>query len=191
MEAAAELTARLDAVDPFWNDDARPIFSDEDMRAFAAAGKIEDRLLAIATDDEQPLKRRFAAVEALFQGGWTKWRRRPAGREVAALLAEAIPADQIHNRWGLPGHFVGRSGRDLLSIREGVEDALAPLLDDVRPLSIDGSEAATLNRRAGYRVADLAGYLLATRRGESWTDDLDPEARDAAMQPLRHALGVG
>lgn len=188
MEAAPALTARLDAVDPFWNDDARPIYSDDEIKAFRAS---KDELLAIALDDEQPLRRRFAAVEALFQGGWTKWRRKPDGRAVAAVMADAIRADQIHNRWGLPGHFVGRSGRDLLSIDHGVEDALAPLLDDARPLSIDGSEAATQADLAGYRVADLAGYLLATRRGEDWTDDLDPEVRDAGMQPLRRALGVG
>jgi len=184
------LTDRLDAVDPFWNDDARPIFSDEDMRAFAATDAIEERLLAVATDAEQPLKRRFAAVEALFQGGWTAWRTGDQGPAIAAVLADAIRADKIHNRWGLPGHTVNRSGTDLLSIQDGVEQALTPLLDDDRKLTIDGSEAATLAELASYRIADLAAYLLTTRRGESFTDDPDPAARDAIIERLRHAYGA-
>lgn len=181
-----ELASRLDSVDPFYNDDADHIFSAADMQAFASVDGIEQRLLAVARDGDQPLKRRFAAVEALFQGDWTGWRSGPEGPAIAAVLAEAIRADKIHNRWGLPGHFVGRSGSDLLSIEHGVEDALRPLLDDTRPLSIDGSEAATLADTAGYRVADLAGYLLATKRGETWTDDIDPAVRDASIQRLRH-----
>jgi hypothetical protein len=67
----------------------------------------------------------------------------------------------------LPGHFVGRSGTDLLSIRDGVEEALASLLDDDRPLTIGGGETASLAQAAGYRIADLGGYLLAARRGAS------------------------
>jgi hypothetical protein len=158
-----DLAGRLDAVDPLYNDDADLIFSDADMKAFAAADGIEARLLGIALDEEQPLKRRFAAVEALFQGGWTGWLGGPEGAVVARVMADAIRADKIHNRWGLPDHYVGRSGRDLLSIGQGVEEALAPLLDDERPLIIDGSEAATINEEEGYRVADLASYLLRSR----------------------------
>jgi hypothetical protein len=180
-----ELTSRLDSVDPFYDDDADHIFSDEDMRAFSAIDGIEPRLVAIALDGDQPLERRFAAVEALFQGGWTGWRSGPEGPPIAAVIAEAIRADKIHNRWGLPGHFVGRSAADLLSIEHGVEDALTPLLDDQQPLSIDGSEAATLADTAGYRVSDLAGYLLATKRGETWADDVDPAVRDAGIARLR------
>jgi hypothetical protein len=170
MSAAAPLVEVLDRVDPFWDQDAGPIFSSGDMQALAAISGVEDQLLALATDEKQPLSRRFAAVEALFQGGWTGWRAGEQGPAVARVVADAIHADQIHNRWGLPGHFVGRSGADLLSIEHGVESALAPLLDDEQRLVIDGGETATVADTAGYRIADLAGYLLAVRRGEPWMD---------------------
>lgn len=180
-----ELISRLDSVDPFYDDDGDHIFTDADMGAFSEIDGIEQRLLSIALDGGQPLKRRFAAVEALFQGGWTGWRDGPDGPAIAAVFADAIRADKIHNRWGLPGHFVGRSGADLLSIAHGVEAALAPLLDDPARLTIDGGEAATLADVAGYRVCDLAGYLIASRRGESWPDDVDPTVRDARIESLR------
>jgi hypothetical protein len=179
------LISRLDSVDPLYNDDADHIFSEDDIRALSAIDGVEQQLLTIALDGAQPLERRFAAVEALFQGGWTGWRSGPDGPAIAAVFAEAIRADKIHNRWGVPGHFVGRSSADLLSIEHGVQEALEPLLDDQQPLSIDGSEAATLSDTAGYRVSDLAGYLLATKRGESWTDDVDPAVRDAGIERLR------
>jgi hypothetical protein len=185
MTAPPLLVRTLDSVDPFFNQDAGPIFPPEAIRALAGIDGIEDELLAVATDSAQPLARRFAAVEALFQGGWTEWRDGDQGPVVARVLADAIAADEIHNRWGLPGHSVGRSGADLLSIQDGVEQALEPLLDDKRRLSIDGGETATVADTNAYRVADLAGYLLAQRRGEPWSDDPDPAVRDAEIERLK------
>lgn len=186
MSAPPLVVRTLDGVDPFFNQDAGPIFPPEAIRALAGVDRIEVVLLAIATDPEEPLARRFAAVEALFQGGWTDWRTGEQGPVVAKVLADAIAADGIHNRWGLPGHFVGRSGADLLSIQDGVGEALTPLLDDNRPLSIDGGETATVAHTNAYRIADLAGYLLAQRRGGPWRDDPDPAVRDAEIERLRH-----
>jgi hypothetical protein len=186
MSAPPLLVRTLDSVDPLFNQDAGPIFPPEAMRALAGVDRIEDELLAVVTDSTQPLARRFAAAEALFQGGWTGWRAGEQGPAVAQVLADAIQADAIHNRWGLPGHYVGRSGADLLSIQNGVEQALTPLLDDERPLSIDGGETATVAHTNAYRIADLAGDLLAQRRGEPWRDDPDPAVRDAEIERLRH-----
>ena len=168
----------LDSVKPFWNTDAGPLFPPEAIRALQRIDDVELELLDLAGDDGQPLERRFAAVEALFQGGWTSWRDGERGPAIAEVMADAIGADQLHNRWGVPGHFVGRSGRDLLSIGRGVDEALTPLLDDGRPLAIVGSETATVSEQAGYRISDLAAYLIATHRGEAWADDPDPAVRD-------------
>ena len=164
MEAGV-LVRSLDSVDPFWNDDAREIFPPEAIKLLGSIPDVEQQLLGVATDESEPLARRFAAVEALFQGGWTGWRSGPQGPAIAALMAQALRADAIHNRWGLPGHYVGRSGEDLLSIKDGVEEALTPLLGDDKPITIHGSEAATIAHDAGYRIADLARYLLDEKRG--------------------------
>jgi len=158
------LVRSLDSVDPFWNDDAREIFPPEAIKLLASIPDVEQQLLGIATDEGEPLARRFAAVEALFQGGWTGWRSGPQGPAVAQVLAEAMRADKIHNRWGLPQHYLGRSGADLLSIQDGVEEALTPLLADDKPITIDGSEDATIAHDAGYRIADLARYLIDVKR---------------------------
>src|SRR5919201_5712220 len=166
MDAPALLVRCLDSVDPFWDADGEPIFPPEALRAVASVDDVEHALLGVATDPDEPLARRFAAVEALFQGGWTDWREGEQGPAVAGVMADAMRADRVHNRWGLPGHYLGRSGEDLLSIRDGVEEALTPLLDDERPLNIHGSEAATVAYDSGYRISDLAGYLLAKHRGE-------------------------
>jgi hypothetical protein len=185
MAAADELDRTLESVDPFWDEDGGPIFPPEAIRLLESIPDVEQELLRVATDAEQPPARRFAAVEALFQGGWTSWRSGPEGPAVAGVMADAIRADGIHNRWGLPGHYVGRSGKDLLSIEDGVEEALLPLLDDQKLLTIGGGETATVAHSAGYRVADLAGYLLAERRGEPFGEDWDPAARDRILERLR------
>lgn len=185
MSAPPVLVRTLDSIDPFFDQDAGPVFPPEAIRALAGIDGIEDELLAVASDAEQPIARRFGAAEALFQGGWTGWRDGDRAPVVAQVMADAIAADGIHNRWGLPGHAVGRSGADLLSIGDGVEDALEPLLDDQRRLSIDGGESATVADTHAWRIADLAGYLLAQRRGEAWKDDPDPAVRDAEIERLR------
>jgi hypothetical protein len=167
MEAAGMLVRTLDSVDPFWNDDAREIFPPEAIKLLGSIPDVERRLLDLATDESAPLARRFAAVEALFQGGWTGWRSGPQGAAVAQVLAEAIRVDKIHNRWGLPEHYLGRSGADLLSIKDGVEEALTPLLADDRPITIDGSEDATIAHDKGYTVADLARYLIDEKADKS------------------------
>ena len=84
MAAADELERTLDSVDPFWDEDAGPIFPSEAMRLLEGVPDVEHALLGVATDEQQPLARRFAAVEALFQGGWTSWRSGPRARRSRA-----------------------------------------------------------------------------------------------------------
>ena len=156
----------LDRRDPFLSGPGRPTLSEDELQALAAIADIEEELVAVAADPEQPLPRRFAAASAMFQGGWTDWRDGPAGAAIAAALAAAIREDHSHNRWGLPGVFVGPSGADLLHIDVGVDEALTPLLDDQRELVIEGSEAAARAEREHFRIADLAAYLIAKHRGE-------------------------
>ena len=104
---------------------------------------------------------------------------------MADVLADALSRDHVHNRWGLPGEFTGRFGKQLLALQAEGDAALRRLLDDRRPLEIEGSEAATLNSKAHYRVADLAAWLLASAHGEAWRNDPDPGVRDAEIARLK------
>ena len=181
-----QLLSVLDAADPAGAGPDGPLFDERSLAALAAIPSAEQKLLALARDERETPARRFAAAEALAEGAWEGWRSTGEGRAaVARALVEAMAGDRSHNRWGLPGAFVGPFGRRLLSLGEGAEAALLPLLDDARPLSIEGSEAATINSRAGYRVADLAAWLLASSRGLAWRDDPDPRARDEEIARVR------
>lgn len=105
------------------------------------------------------------------------------------MLAQGLAHDTVHNRWGVPGQFVGPTGQLLVRLRGGVRQALEPLLDDRRALDIVGSQGATLQRAHGYRICDLAGYLLAQHEQRDWQDSPEPAARDASNAALRNAPG--
>lgn len=178
--------AVLDQVDPFWHETFEPMFSEPQMKAIAELPDPAQALRAVIVDDRAPLGRRYAAVEAAAQGGWTAWMQAEAdARVVASVLAQGLAQDRLHNRWGLPGSFVGATGRILVGLRAGVREALAPLLSDCRLLEIIGSQEATLQRAHGYRICDLAGYLLAQHEHVPWEDAPDPAARDRNLERLR------
>lgn len=184
-----ELATLLDAVDPFTNVVIAPLFDARRLEELRAIPDVKDELVAVVNDESAPLARRIAAAQALLEGGWGASLAAEQSAAVASVLAAAIAHDTLHNRWGLPGYTVGPVGTLLLSLPPAsVEQALRPLLTDDRELVIDGSEEATIARAARYRVADLAGYLIAVRRGLSWRDDLDPTVRDGEIERVRAAL---
>ena len=80
MAAADELERTLDSVDPFWDEDAGPIFPSEAMRLLEGVPDVEQALLRVATDEQQPLARRFAAVEASSRAVGRAGAQRPGGR---------------------------------------------------------------------------------------------------------------
>jgi len=187
MIADPELLAALDRVDAFRQDTSEPVFDDADLQAVAGSPEKVHALIVIAADQRGPLARRYAAAEAIAQSGHieTLASDAEAARAVATMLAEAMTRDEIHNRWGLPGHFVGGTGKLLLALRPGLREALLPLLGDERPLVIIGSEAATLNHSHRYCIRDLASYLLAVEQGVPWQDEPDPAVRDRNIERLR------
>jgi hypothetical protein len=179
-------TAILDRVDAFWYDTSGPVLDDAAMKSLASLADPAGTLVAVVTSPDAPLARRYVAIEALIQGGWSDWtKREDVARTAANVLAEAMPKDRMHNRWGLPGHFVGPTGKILLRLSAGVRDALVPLLDDCRPLEIIGSQEATLQAKHKYRVCDLAGYLLAQYEKKAWKDAPDAATRDQNREKLR------
>ena len=149
----------LDAVDPYLSPDAGPVFPESrlaELRAHAA------ELAAVVRDEREEPARRFAAALALLECGSPGLRRPETAATAAQVLAAAIPRDRVHNRWGLPGAFVGPLGRELLAL-PGADAALEALLDDETELRIDGGEPATVQEHQRYRVADLARWLLDQR----------------------------
>ncbi|NUN14559.1 MAG: hypothetical protein HUU55_13095 [Myxococcales bacterium] len=189
QDELATIYAVVDQVDPFWNDDGRQLFDEAAMRALANMGNPELALLQVATSGNTSLRRRFGAVEALFQGQWTQFRHDPLmASAVAHVMAAAIADDGIHNRWGLPGHFVGRTGKHLLSLPHGIITALSPLLDNNKLLEIVGSETATTQTVSKYRVADLAAYLLSIHLNLPWVDSPKTMDRDRQIAELKKNL---
>ena len=180
--------AVLDQVDAFSYLAADPLFSDAQLHTLAGLSDPGQALRGVVTDPAAPLARRYAAVEAAVQGNWAGWMQQDADARVAAsVLAQGMVQDQIHNRWGVPGQFVGPTGKILVGLRAGVREALAPLLSNQRPLEIMGSQGATLSRANRYRICDVAGYLLAEHEHATWQDSADPAVRDQSNAGLRSA----
>lgn len=179
----------LDRVNPFLAPADEPPFDEQAVLELSEVLGVEEMLLRVARDREAPSARRYAATEALLLEQFSSWRGSPSDcRTVALALAEAMRDDHSHNRWGLPGQFTGRLGEQLLSLSDGVFDALVPLLDEHVELRIEGSEAATLSSEAHYRIADLAAYLLSCYRGVLWDAPSDVVRRDEYIATLRGKL---
>jgi hypothetical protein len=185
----AGVLAVLDRADPFSAVAEESPFDAADLDELAAIPDAEQTLVELAGDAAATTARRYAAAQALLCGPFETWRSSPAGQtQVAAALGAGLRDDRTHNRWGLPGHFTGRPGDELLSLEHGVEDALAPLLDDDRRLQIIGSEEATLADDAGFRIADLAAYLLSSYRGTDWAAPASTRKRDKDIKRLKSSL---
>jgi hypothetical protein len=163
-----------------------PLFDEASLKELAHIPSVESKLLAIVHDHDAVPDRQFVAAEGLFEAGLNSWQAKLEDRRaIAGVLADALARDRVHNRWGLPGEFTGRFGKQFAPLRAEGDAALRRLLDDNRPLIIEGSEAATLNSKAHYRVADLAAWLLASTHGIPWRNDSDPGVRDAEIARLR------
>src|SRR5262245_51381663 len=69
-------TAILDHVDPFWYDTTEPVLDEAAMKSLASLADPAGTLLGVVTSADAPLGRRYVAIEALVQGGWTDWMKR-------------------------------------------------------------------------------------------------------------------
>ena len=187
--ADSNLTSILSRINPAGPGPDAPLFSTADMQRLASLPSSENQLLSLVRDNNSEQATRFLAAEALVEGNWKEWRIQSADRAaVARVLAEALANDASHNRWGLPGSFVGPFSKRLLSLGTEAEAALVRLLGDSRPLNIEGSEAATLNSQFHFRVSDLASWLIATARQTPWQPSQVPSERDAATIALRNRI---
>lgn len=181
-----DVLALLDRSDPFRALADAPALDAGTVGELAAIDGAEAQLVDIAGDPSASPARRYAAAEALLEGRLDGWRSsRGSVSAVASALAVALREDTSHNRWGLPGHFAGRLGKQLVALPSGVEEALGPLLDDDAPLIVEGSEPSTINELARYRIGDLAGYLLSLHRGDPWDAPAEPAKRKGFVARLK------
>jgi len=166
-----------------------PLFAAGEMAKLTALPSAEADLLELVRDANCDPATRFIAAEGLVESSLTAWRNKAENRrDVADVLAKAMADDQSHNRWGLPGSFLGPFGKRLLSLGAEAESALVPLLSDGRLLNIEGSEAATLNSQFKFRVSDLAGWLIASSFHLPWPPEGTSAERDAAIAELRSRM---
>jgi hypothetical protein len=171
MNEPTELMAMLDRAAALDATDWSEVLSAHDLEDLTRVPDVEQALVEIVKRREEPSRRRRVAVEALALGPWTRWRDQVTSRAAAQVLAEALATDVSHNRWGLPGAFLGRAGQILCDLPEGVVESLQPLLDDRRPLTIYGSEAATEQHLQQFRICDLAAFIIACHLRRPWVDD--------------------
>jgi hypothetical protein len=166
------LFMRLDAAsaDGLWNEEAGP-----------------EALLSLSLDESADVEARFLASEILFE-------RRPdfppdeARRTLGRVYAAALRLAELGNPWGLPGEREGPSGQHLRKIGYPAAEALVDLLGDEREVRYAGSSEATYGNSFGYRVKDIAAFLLSRILGLPYVVKESPEARDKEISKLRIAV---
>jgi hypothetical protein len=186
--ADSQLMSIIGGINPAGPGPDAPLFTTAEMAKLAAVPSSEQTLLQLVREPPNETTR-FIAAEALVEGNWSGWRNDAANRRaVANALTNAMANDRSHNRWGLPGSFVGPFGKCLLSLGTEAQVELAAMLSDSRPLNIEGSEAATLNSQGKFRVSDLAAWLIASARQIPWKPALSLSERDAQIGELRNHI---
>lgn len=163
-----------------------PMFDGVALARLSRIPNVERYLVALASDPGADDTLRFVAANALFERSWKSWMESTESRAaIARVMTTAMQHDRLHNRWGLPGAFVGLYGSRLLSLGDVARSPLREALNDSRLLNIAGSEAHTDQILGRFRVADLAGWLLSKLLGQAWPDSDDPATRDEAIRRLR------
>jgi hypothetical protein len=143
-----------------------------------------DEFVRIAnSSDVDPLVR-VLAHEALVDQG------HPPDEHLAEAYCDLLPGRVAHNHWGMPGEYLERLGRTTVALGRGALPCLSRLLDDRRPLGYHGSEEPTLSAAMGYRVCDLAAYLISEITGRHFENARDPEERDKVIAELSKAGGT-
>jgi len=153
-------------------------------------GAARAALTKLALDPARTALVRFLAAEVLFAKapGYPPAAARPALAPVyAQALARGFAGSA--NPWGLPGDEGAATARHVVALGGAALPALLDLLDDNTSMSYHGSREATAGNRYRYRVKDVAAALIAAIRGDAWPVDLDPAARDRAIEALRERIG--
>ena len=126
----------------------------------------------------------FLALEAIREAATEAYESLP-GRERAGIYVDALTSNVFYNAWGVPGYHLTETSRALIGLGENAVAALTPLLSDLRPAPLSGSEDATTSTMYRNRVCDYAWVLINEIRGRAYQYSQDPEERDRAIEELR------
>jgi hypothetical protein len=154
--------------------------------AFAAAafdGDVEAAILAA------PDASRFLLLMLLLRDAPDRAAGLPATAR-ATILAGALATLTFLNDFGTLGDdaWDGPAAQALLAAGPPAAPTLRPLLDDVRPAPLFGSETATVSDRERYRRCDFAYRYLRLVRGERPEWNPDPAARDRHLAQARATI---
>jgi hypothetical protein len=111
----------------------------------------------------------------------------------AAVLAEALAHQRFLNDFGYldpGGSCDGPAGRALRATGSAALPVLAPVLVDLGPAPLLGSEEATLSHLYGYRRCDFAYRYAMLALGEEPPFQSDPVRRDQDLRTLRDRLAA-
>lgn len=147
-------------------------------------GRDRSDLAQIASAPAVDPRLRVLAAELLADAG------QPPQASLAEVYVKTLPDGFAHNLWGMPGEYVERLGERLLGFGKAAVPSLVPLLDDHRRLAYFGSEEPTLNEKMGFRVSDLAAYLICRLTNRPYVTAPDLRSRDVAIGRLKRALST-
>ena len=161
--------------------------SDVEVDALWREPHAAEALAALVADTGADPEARFLAAEILSrkQPGY------PSPSESALLApvyADALRHAELANIWGMPGELDGPAGQHLVALGAGAAVALAPLLNDARPVIYGGSEEATIGNSYQYRVKDFAAFFIHRIGGSPYSLRKPPRERDAEIERLRTSL---
>ncbi len=147
-----------------------------------------DGFTAVIADPSADTHARFLAAEVVYHVRAALPETSPP--DLLAVAYAAALADNFTgsaNPWGLP-ETLGEVSLHVLELGQAATPHFLPLLDDDTPLSYAGSEEATIGNRYGYRVKDVAAFLLSRVEMASYGVVVDAEERDRRIDALRARL---
>ena len=109
----------------------------------------------------------------------------------ASILCAALATQRHLNDWGYldpAGSHDGEAAQALLEQGAAARSCMIALLDARTPVTLFGSEEATMSKDYRYRRADFAHRYLTRILGEAPAFDPDPARRDEAIDALKRRL---
>jgi hypothetical protein len=129
----------------------------------------------------------FLALEALREADPVAYSALPA-RKRAEVYVNALKSSIFYNAWGLPGYQLTPTAHAVISLGDDAVRALKPLLGDLRPAPLSGSQDATTSSMYGNRVCDYAWVFINEIEDQPYVYSQDPAERDRAIAVLLQKL---